>query len=94
MLPFMTDSPKEDLDALMQAVTDLHEATVRDEDSRAAGEAAANLQSASGFLYASREVLDTFARAMEIGYAAALRDVREGRLDGEIRGRRPGLSED
>lgn len=94
MLPFMTDSSKEDLDALIQAVADLYESTVRNEDSRAAAEAAANLHSASGFLDASREVLDTFARAIEIGYAAALRDVRQGDFDEEIRGWRPGLLED
>ncbi len=33
-------------------------------DARAAVEAAANLHSASGFLYASGEVSDTFDRAM------------------------------
>ncbi|MEK2475321.1 MULTISPECIES: hypothetical protein [Streptomyces] len=87
----MTDSSKEDLDALVQAVVELHGSTVRDEDARAAAEAAANLHSASGFLYASGEVLDTFDRAIEIGYAAALGDVRAGKLDEEIRGWRPEL---
>ncbi|WP_157878597.1 hypothetical protein [Streptomyces chattanoogensis] len=87
----MTDSPKEDLDALIQAVAELHGSNVRGKEARAAAEAAANLHSASGFLYAPGEVLDTFDRAIEIGYAAALRGAREGKFDEEIRVWRPGL---
>ncbi|MCK7623534.1 hypothetical protein MUU72_10585 [Streptomyces sp. RS10V-4] len=89
----MTESPKEDLEAVTQAVTDLYESTVRDEDAGAAAAAAANLHSASGFLHADKEVLDVFDRAIEIGYAAALRDVREGHFDEGIRAWRPGLFE-
>ncbi|MCZ1015365.1 hypothetical protein [Streptomyces noursei] len=39
----MTDKPQEPLDGFVQAINDLHLATVRDQDARAASEAAANL---------------------------------------------------
>ncbi|WP_281373455.1 hypothetical protein [Streptomyces physcomitrii] len=39
------------------------------------------------------EVLEAFSRAIEIGYAAALQDVRRGRLDTEIQEWRPDLFE-
>ncbi|MFF1690872.1 MULTISPECIES: hypothetical protein [unclassified Streptomyces] len=68
-------------------------ATVRDEDVRLASEAAANLHSGSGYLYAPTEVLEAFTRAIEVGYAAALQDVRRGNLDMDIQGWRPELFE-
>lgn len=89
----MTDTPQEQLDGFVQAINDLHLATVRDEDARAASEAAANLHSGSGYLHAPMEVLEAFSRAIEIGYAAALQDVRQGKLDMDIQGWRPELFE-
>ncbi|UQA95881.1 hypothetical protein [Streptomyces halobius] len=63
----MTDTPQEQLDGFVQAINDLHLATVRDEDARRASDAAANLHSGSGYLYAPTEVLEAFSRAIEIG---------------------------
>jgi hypothetical protein len=89
----MTDTPQEQLDGFVRAINDLHLATVRDEDARAASEAAANLHSGSGYLHAPMEVLEAFSRAIEIGYAAALQDVRQGHLDMDIQAWRPELFE-
>ncbi|MGW6358683.1 hypothetical protein ACWFR5_26800 [Streptomyces sp. NPDC055092] len=89
----MTDTPQEQLDGFVQAINDLHLATVRDEDVRAASEAAANLHSGSGYLYAPTAVLEAFSRAIEIGYAAALQDMREGKVDADIEQWRPELFE-
>ncbi|MGW6405272.1 hypothetical protein [Streptomyces sp. NPDC055134] len=66
---------------------------MRDEDVRAASEAAASLHSGSGYLYAPAAVLEAFSRAIEIGYAAALQDMREGKLDADIEQWRPELFE-
>ncbi|MEV4436858.1 hypothetical protein [Streptomyces sp. NPDC049585] len=85
------DIPQGRLDDLVQAINDLHAATVRDEDVRLASEAAADLHSGSGYLCAPTEVLEAFTRALEAGYAAALQDMRRGKLDAEIQGWRPAL---
>ncbi|MFI9585584.1 hypothetical protein ACIHCQ_27910 [Streptomyces sp. NPDC052236] len=89
----MADTPQEQLNGFVQAINDLHIATVRDEDARAASEAAANLHSGSGYLDAPMEVLEAFSRAIEIGYAAALQDVRQGKFDTDIAEWRPELLE-
>ncbi|WP_196943088.1 hypothetical protein [Streptomyces sclerotialus] len=80
----MTDTPKEQLDGFVRAINDLHIATVPAQDARAVSEAAANLHSGSGYLNAPMEVLEAFSRAIEIGYAAALQDVRRGKFDIDI----------
>ncbi|MFE5868759.1 hypothetical protein ACFQ6V_08905 [Streptomyces roseifaciens] len=89
----MTATSKEQLDELIQVVANLHIATVRDEDARVASEAAANLCSGTGFLNAPMEVLQMFAQAIEVGYAAALHDVRDGAFDERVRDWRPDLFE-
>lgn len=48
---------------------------------RPAGEAAANLMSESGLLDAPSEVLRMLTDAIEVGYAAALTEVRDGLHD-------------
>ncbi|NGO76762.1 hypothetical protein G6045_13960 [Streptomyces sp. YC504] len=90
----MADSAQKTLDGLIRAVADLHIATVDGKDERAASNAAANLISGSGYLYAPTEVLEAFSRAVEIGYAAALRAVRQGEHDEDIREWRPDLFEE
>jgi hypothetical protein len=51
-------------------------------DEQAAPEAAANLLSADGgFLYAPTAMSRLVTMAIELGYCAALRDVREGEVD-------------
>ncbi|GGQ11871.1 hypothetical protein BKA00_006611 [Actinomadura coerulea] len=52
---------------------------------RSASEAAANLMSGTGLLYESPELLEMLERAIEVGYAAALSHVEDGRYDDDIR---------
>ncbi len=69
---------------------------VSSEHARAAGHAAAKLCSGAGhrLLYAPPELQQLITEAIEIGYATALQDVRDGDFDGAIREWRPGLSEE
>ncbi|MGI5243391.1 hypothetical protein [Dactylosporangium sp. CA-139066] len=60
-------------------------------DARAAEQAMAGIWSEFGFQGAPVHVLRMLAQASEVGYAAALRDLREGALDEEIRSWRPEL---
>ncbi|MEU4449839.1 hypothetical protein AB0F44_00830 [Nocardioides sp. NPDC023903] len=87
----MDATPREHLDNFVQAVNNLYAATVHDEDVRAASEAAANLASGSGYLNAPTELIEAFTQAIEVGYAAALSDIRRGDLDSKIEGWRPDL---
>ncbi|MFJ2756136.1 hypothetical protein ACIO3S_11095 [Nocardioides sp. NPDC087217] len=87
----MDATQREHLDNFVQAVHDLYAATVHDEDVRTASEAAANLASGSGYLHAPTELIEAFTRAIEVGYAAALADIRRGDLDSVIEGWRPDL---
>lgn len=77
-----------------EAVINLHAGTAHDEgDGRRAYEALANVWSAYGYQDAPIEVLRMLVTATEIGYLAALSDVRNGDLDDEIRMWRPDLAE-
>ncbi len=62
-------------------------------DERAAEEATANLLSGFGYQDAPMHVLQMFSHAIEIGYATALRHVRDGHFDDDIRQWRPDLAE-
>ena len=76
---------EKDVDGWIDAINNLHDYTTRDPgDARAAGEAVANLWSGYGYQDAPIEVLRMFVKAIETGYAAALRDVRDGQYDDEI----------
>lgn len=77
-----------------EAVVNLHTGTAHDKgDERRAYEAMANVWSAYGYQDAPIEVLRMLATATEIGYLAALNDLRDGDLDDEIRTWRPDLAE-
>ncbi|RGC67988.1 hypothetical protein C5N14_16005 [Micromonospora sp. MW-13] len=62
-------------------------------DVRRAYEAMANVWSAYGYQDAPIEVLRMLVNATEIGYMAALNDIRGGDLDGDILQWRPDLAE-
>ena len=82
-----------DLDGWTEAIANLHASTAHDPgDTRTAYEAVTNLWSAHGYQDAPDQVLRMLLTAIEIGYLAALNDVRDGDLDDEIRRWRP-LSE-
>ncbi|WP_146051271.1 hypothetical protein [Streptomyces noursei] len=89
----MTSSPQEEIKNAAQVISDMHVATVPSEHARAAGHAAANLCSGAGhrLLYAPPELQQLITQAIEIGYATALQDVRDGDFDGDIQEWRPGL---
>ncbi|MBA2948503.1 hypothetical protein [Streptomyces himalayensis] len=87
----MTSPSQDEIESAVRSVGDLHISTVPAEHSRAAGHAAANLCSGAGLLAASTELQQMITQAIEIGYAAALRDVRDGDFDGDIQEWRPDL---
>ncbi|MDT0613607.1 hypothetical protein [Streptomyces lancefieldiae] len=91
----MTSSPQEEIKNAAQAISDMHVATVSGEHARAASDAAANLYSSAGhrLLYAPPELRQLITEAIEVGYAAALQDVRDGDFDGNILEWRPALFE-
>ncbi|GGQ88218.1 hypothetical protein [Couchioplanes azureus] len=75
----------DDIDSWVEAIDNLHDYTTRDPgDARAAEHAVANLWSGDGYQDAPTHVLRMFVKAIETGYAAALRDVRDGQYDDEI----------
>lgn len=77
-----------------EAIANLHAGTARTPaDARRAHEAVANLWSAYGYQDAPTQVVEMLVTAIEIGYAAALNDVRAGDLDDEIVEWRPDLAE-
>jgi hypothetical protein len=77
-----------------EAIASLHASTAHDPgDARRAYDAVANLWSGYGYQDAPTEVLRMLVNAIEIGYMAALNDVRDGDLDDEIRMWRPDLAE-
>ena len=83
--------PDPDLSSWAAATAGVHEVVVPAQDACAAAEAAARLWSEFGFHHAPTPVLEMLVQAIEAGYATALRDIRDGRLDGEIRMWRPDL---
>lgn len=83
-----------DVNDWTEAIANLHASTARDPgDERRAYDAVANLWSGYGYQDAPTEVLRMLVNAIEIGYMAALGDVRDGDLDDEIRMWRPDLAE-
>lgn len=77
-----------------EAVANLHAGTAHDpSDARRAYDAMANVWSAHGFQDAPIEVLRMLVNASEVGYMAALNDIRDGDLDNEIGMWRPDLGE-
>ncbi len=96
ILAAMTSSPQEAITNAAQAISDMHIATVPGEHAHAAGHAAANLCSGAGhrLLYLPTELQQLVTEAIEIGYVTALKDVRDGDFDGDIRQWRPHLLEE
>ncbi|WP_434592038.1 hypothetical protein [Streptomyces sp. A5-4] len=90
----MTSPSQEEIRNAAQAISDMHLATVPGTHARAAEHAAANLCSGAGhsLLYAPMKLQQLIAEAIEIGYATALKDVRDGAFDDDIREWRPDLS--
>ena len=83
-----------DVDGWIEAIANLPASTAHDPgDARTAYEAVANLWSGYGYQDAPIEVLRMLVNAIEIGYMAALNDIRDGDLDNEIRMWRPELAE-
>jgi hypothetical protein len=83
-----------DVTSWSEAVSNLHAGTAHDPgDARTAYEAMANVWSAYGFQDAPIEVLRMLVTASEIGYLAALNDLRDGDLDDRIRDQRPDLAD-
>ncbi|GGM23535.1 hypothetical protein ACFFX1_10485 [Dactylosporangium sucinum] len=83
-----------DVNQWAEAIANLHASTTHDSgDARQAYDAVANLWSGYGYQDAPTEVLRMLVNAIEIGYMAALNDVRSGDLDDEIRMWRPDLAE-
>jgi hypothetical protein len=77
-----------------KAIAHLHAGEVRREVAPDVQHGVAMPFSAWGFQAAPIEVLQMMANAMEIGYARALEDVRDGKYDREVRAWRPDLAED
>jgi hypothetical protein len=81
----MADYPESEVDSWVEAIDGLHDYVTRDPtDGRAAEGAVALLWSGYGFQDAPMHVLRMLVKAIETGYAAALRDVRDGQYDNEI----------
>jgi hypothetical protein len=82
---------EEEIDDWAQAIARLHEITAGDPgDARVAGAVASQW---SGFGYQNAPLRVLLVQAIEVGYMTALKDVRDGDLDDEIRMWRPGLSD-
>jgi hypothetical protein len=92
----MTSTSQEEIGTAAQAITDLHLATVPDAHARAAGHAAANLCSGAGadLSYAPPRLQQLITEAIEVGYATALHDVRNGNFDEDLQEWRPALFEE
>lgn len=82
----------DDLARWADAIGQLHFNTSADPgDERAADRAVANLWSGFGFRDGPPEVVQLVLQAIEVGYLAALRDVRDGQFDTELSTWRPDL---
>lgn len=82
----MTAASEDEINDWVQAISNLHASVATDPiDERAAREAAANLWSGFGYQDAPGDVLRMFVQAIEIGYITALRDVRDGEFDDELK---------
>jgi hypothetical protein len=86
---------EDDVTNWAEAIANLHAHTAHDPgDARTAYEAMANLWSGYGYQDAPTEVLQMLIEATEVGYMAALNDLRDGNLDDEIRMWRPELAQE
>jgi hypothetical protein len=90
----MTGASEDDVRGWVVAVASLHDHAVQDQDACAAADAAAQLWSGLGFRAAPTPVLEMLVQAIDAGYAAALRDLREGSLDDANRAWRTDLTPD
>ena len=83
-----------DVNQWSDAIASLHANTEHDPgDGRQAYEAIANIRSAYGYQDAPTEVIKMLVNACEVGYMAALNDLRDGDLDAQIQMWRPDLAE-
>jgi hypothetical protein len=81
-----------EVDSWCEAIDQLHDYAMRHAYSRREVEYAVGRElSRWGFLGAPHPVLQMMSRAVESGYAFALRDIREGSYDREIVQWRPAL---
>jgi hypothetical protein len=71
----------DDITGWISATASLHERTVSEEFARDVRRAAAALVDGSGLRDAPAQVVQVFTRLIEVGYAQALRDVRDGEYD-------------
>jgi hypothetical protein len=90
----MADVSSGELDQCTQIVSAIWEAEVADRGhERQADHAAGMLLSGSALqLIAPGEILELVNWAIQVGYMAALKDVRNGALDGDIAQWRPDLA--
>jgi hypothetical protein len=78
----MADLPHRQLSAWADRIRELHEYLTRDgTDADISATAAANLWEDFGYQAGPPELATMIVQAIEGGYAAALRDVRDGDLD-------------
>lgn len=78
----MTDLSPGRFNEWADAIEELHEHSTREEtDGKIAATAVANLWSDFGYRGGPSEMTRLVRQAIEIGYAAALRDVRDGDFD-------------
>jgi len=82
-----------DIHSWAEAISNLQATTAHDrDDERRAYDAVANLWSEYGYQDAPAEVDRLLKNAIEVGYMAALKDVRDGNLDEQLRMWRPELA--
>jgi len=92
-IPAVMSFSEYDVDQWAEAIANLHASTGHDPGDERRAYAVANLWSGYGYQDAPTEVIRMLVNAIEIGYMAALNDVRDGDLDDEIRMWRPDLAE-
>ena len=91
----MADLPEQRLVEWAEAIEQLHQHITREEtDGRIAATATTNLWSDFGYPGGPPRVVTLVRQAIEIGYAAALRDVRDGDFDELIEVWQAGPEED
>lgn len=77
----MTSPSQAEIENTAQVISNSHITAVPGEHARAAGDAAASLCSGAALRVAPTDLEQLIAEAMQIGYAAALWDVRDGDFD-------------
>jgi hypothetical protein len=84
---------EDEINGWIDAIAVLYGTAVRDEDARVTAEAVANLWSGFGYQDPPPQVQQMLIQAIEIGYATAMHDVRDGQFDGEIKMWRPNITD-